>query len=59
MGRKKFLTFNLILFTFISLFQYNHQKSEVNILEPKIEFFECSEQNYENINFLMFMLPII
>ena len=52
MGRRGILTFNVILFTFISLFQYNHQKSEVNVLEPKIEFFECSEQNYENTNFL-------
>ena len=52
MGRRGILTFNVILFTFISLFQYNHQKSEVNVLQPKIEFFECSEQNYENTNFL-------
>ena len=52
MGRRGILTVNVILFTFISLFQYNHQKSEVNVLQPKIEFFECSEQNYENTNFL-------
>ena len=52
MGRRGILTVNVILFTFITLFQYNHQKSEVNVLQPKIEFFECSEQNYENTNFL-------
>ena len=52
MGQRGILIFNVILFTFISLFQYNHQKSEVNVLQPKIEFFECSEQNYENTNFL-------
>ncbi len=52
MVRRGILTVNVILFTFISLFQYNHQKSEVNVLQPKIEFFDCSEQNYENTNFL-------
>ena len=52
MGWRKFYFIFVFLFLCSTLFIYEYQSNEIKVLEPKIEFFDCSEQNYKNTDFL-------
>ncbi len=52
MGWRKIYFIFVFLFLCSTLFIFQYQSNEIKVLEPKIEFFDCSEQNYKNTDFL-------